>query len=254
LKIHNEKELTSLIETDKFFYEYCDWEPVGGNTDNIRYIGNQQTTAAGTLTEIVVNSIDALLILECIKSGKDPTESGVPQNMNKASEIYFGIPEGIIYKCYPPEVSRLSSSVKTLKNVPIIQLSENINLLFLKSDSKEQINYWKEKIIEVERNGSKGYIGMPYGKKDENAITINLMKSYLPNWETRTLIGKELWDFISEEDNFHEKVIESLKLSALEILNNHTILNEINSTIERVNDEYRQKFGDNVDNYIKSLF
>lgn len=119
---------------------------------------------------------------------------------------------------------------------------------------KDQITYWKDKIIEVERNGSKGYIGMPYGKKDKNAITINLMKSYLPNWEARTLIGKELWDFISEEDNFHEKVIESLKLSAFEILNHHTIINEITSTIKRVNNEYRQKFGDSIDNYIKTLF
>lgn len=152
-----------------------------------------------------------------------------------------------------------SGSVEMKKGFDVFKIINGItHYIQVKSGTsdmdKDQITYWKNKINEVEKKGSKGYIGMPYGKKDENAITINLMKSYLPNWEARTLIGKDLWEFISEKDNFHEKVLECLKLSALEILNNHTILNEIDTTKERIKAEYKQRFGDNVENYVKSLF
>ncbi len=119
---------------------------------------------------------------------------------------------------------------------------------------KDQIKFWKNKIVEVEKKDSRGYIGMPYGKRDKNAITINLMKSYLPNWEARTLIGKELWEFISEEKDFHEKVLDCLKISATQILNNSTILNIILKTIERIKTEFKNKYGDNIDNYINDLF
>jgi len=152
-----------------------------------------------------------------------------------------------------------SGSVQMKKGFDVFKIIDGItHYIQVKSGTsdmdKDQITFWKSKIIDVENKGSKGYIGMPYGKKDENAITLNLMKSYLPNWEARTLIGKELWEFISEEDNFHEKVLECLKLSALEILNNGTILNEINTTKERIKTEFRKIFGENVENYIKSLF
>lgn len=138
LSIHNENDLEYFIENNEFFKNYCDWEPVGGESGNIRYIGNQQTTAAGTLTEIVVNSIDALLMLECIKSGKDPTESGVPNSMNDAAELFFGISNGRIYNCFPNGTSKLSKSVKTLKGIPITELAGNIELLFLNSDGNNR--------------------------------------------------------------------------------------------------------------------
>ena len=143
LTIQKEEELTNLIDNDPFFSEYCDWEPVAGDNTNIRFIGNQKTTAVGTLTELLVNSIDSLLILGCIKSGKNPNEKGVPKNMKDASELYYGIPNGNIGKCFPKgrlestgTWTRLSDNIKNIKDVPITELAGNINMIFLGSGSK----------------------------------------------------------------------------------------------------------------------
>ncbi|KKK73283.1 hypothetical protein LCGC14_2895370, partial [marine sediment metagenome] len=133
-----------MIETD---FKDCLWEPIGGNKDNMRYIGNQKTNASGTLTELIINSIDSLLILGCIKSGKNPTELDAPKDMNDASELYYKIPNGDIYNCFPKEKTglsggwiRLSKNVKTQNNIPITKLAENINLIFLNSNHGKKRN------------------------------------------------------------------------------------------------------------------
>ncbi|MBD3213430.1 MAG: hypothetical protein GF311_12555 [Candidatus Lokiarchaeota archaeon] len=119
---------------------------------------------------------------------------------------------------------------------------------------KDQIKYWQKKIEEVEAEGHQGYIGMTYGKDDENAISISLMKSYLPNWEARTLIGKELWEFVSGEVDFHLKVLERIKKAAEEILSLNSIVDEIENTTQHITNEFKEKYGKNIEHYLKSLF
>ncbi|KKK94193.1 hypothetical protein LCGC14_2685320, partial [marine sediment metagenome] len=141
LAIHTEDELTKLIDNDPFFSKYGDWEPVAGDITNIRFIGNQKITAVGTLTELLVNSIDSLLMLGCIKTGKNPNEEGVPKSMKEASELYYGIPNGNIRNCFPKgrldqtgTWTKLSLNVKTMNGVPITELAGNINMIFLGSE------------------------------------------------------------------------------------------------------------------------
>lgn len=134
LLIHNAVKLKHLIETSGFVQKYGDWEPVEGDKSNNRIIGNQQSAASRALVELLVNSEDALLIKECIKSGKDPTGLDVPQTMGEASELYFGIPDGDICKCFPKGRKRLSKTIITKRGVSIIDLSDNIQMLFLGSN------------------------------------------------------------------------------------------------------------------------
>lgn len=119
---------------------------------------------------------------------------------------------------------------------------------------KDQIKYWQARIEEVEEEGHSGYIGMTYGKEDENAISISLMKSYLPNWEVRTLIGKELWEFVSGVENFHLTVLERIKKASEEILNLNSIVDEIENTTQKIIDEFKDEYGNSIDDYINSLF
>ncbi|MHA1251720.1 MAG: PmeII family type II restriction endonuclease [Candidatus Helarchaeota archaeon] len=122
---------------------------------------------------------------------------------------------------------------------------------------KDQVEFWRKKIEEYEKKGHKAYIGMPYGKLDSSSITIGLFKLYLPDWEMRTLIGKKLWDFISGENNFHIKILRELKVAAVQILNNKSILNEIRKAINKIIDEFHDKYGydkNSIDKFINSLF
>ncbi|MGC9107494.1 MAG: PmeII family type II restriction endonuclease [Infirmifilum sp.] len=122
---------------------------------------------------------------------------------------------------------------------------------------KDQIEFWRTKIEEVEERGERGYIGFTYGKKDNNTVTIDLLKQYLPDYEMRTLIGRELWDFLSDDPNMHSKVLDILRQEALRILKDKNIINEVEDCINRLKNEFLEKYGEGyegVRKYINDIF
>ena len=78
---------------------------------------------------------------------------------------------------------------------------------------KAQILHYKEKIEDIEGKGEKAYIGETYGKRSMNTITHNHYKTSLPDWEKRTLIGREFWDFVSDDPDYHKKLMILLRSS-----------------------------------------
>ncbi len=122
---------------------------------------------------------------------------------------------------------------------------------------KDQILYWLEKIKEVERAGDRGYIGITYGRRDSPAVSLSLMRTYLPDMEVRTLVGKELWDFLSGDSNFHSRLFDDLRAAALAILGNKSIQEEINGKVHELLAVFEQRYGsgeEGVSNYINSIF
>jgi hypothetical protein len=122
---------------------------------------------------------------------------------------------------------------------------------------KDQVVYWAEKIKEKFRKGDKAYIGFTYGKRTSRTVTIGLLKQILPDWEIQTLIGKELWDFLSEYPNYSSSLFEVLRKSANQVLHENSIYIEIDRCADRINEEFIQEFGDGeqgVANYISSIF
>jgi hypothetical protein len=86
---------------------------------------------------------------------------------------------------------------------------------------------------------------------------MGLFKTYLPDWEKRTLIGRELWDFISEDETYHEKLFPALADAAAQILGTASIEEKIKACVERLTDEFCQKFGnedDAVKKYLAYIF
>lgn len=59
--------------------------------------GNQQSNAANALVEKIVNSVDAVLIRECLKKGIDPRGEQAPKSMKDAQRLFFDIPEGNLH-------------------------------------------------------------------------------------------------------------------------------------------------------------
>ena len=66
-----------------------------------------------------------------------------------------------------------------------------------------QVKHYSEEIELIERKKHKAFIGITYGKKDIKSVSTSILETYLPNWKDKTLIGKELWDYISGNENFH---------------------------------------------------
>lgn len=97
---------------------------------------------------------------------------------------------------------------------------------------KAQILHYQKAIEAIEKKGEKGFIGETYGKRTTKTITHGLYKQYLPNWEKRTLIGTELWDFISDDPVYHEKLIRLLTDTAGVFLGDHSLVEVIEAKVK----------------------
>jgi hypothetical protein len=118
---------------------------------------------------------------------------------------------------------------------------------------KAQILHYKKEIEAIERKGEKAYIGETYGKRESKTITHSLYKQYLPDWETRTLIGTELWDFISDDPAYHEKLINLLTETAEAVLHKHSLVEVIDARVVELTKELQTKYK-SVASFINTLW
>lgn len=118
---------------------------------------------------------------------------------------------------------------------------------------KTQIVSYKAAIESVEMNGEKAYIGETYGTRHQETITHSLYKQYLERWEERTLIGRELWDFVSDDESYHEKLMVSLREVAQSVLHDRSIIEAIEDKIEELKIIFSSRY-DSVEAYIDSLW
>jgi hypothetical protein len=121
----------------------------------------------------------------------------------------------------------------------------------------DQIRYWSRLIADKISKGDKAYIGTTYGKRTKASVTMGLFKTYLPDWEKRTLVGRELWDFISEDPTYHERLFPMLAEAASQILGNESIEERIQTRIETITKEFSTKFGvstKSIEKYLADIF
>lgn len=122
---------------------------------------------------------------------------------------------------------------------------------------KDQIVYWAAKIEEKIQEGDRAYIGIAYGKRTNKTVTLGLLKQILPNSETITLIGRELWDFVSEDTSYTVNLFEVLRQSASQVLAQSSIDEAIERCSDRIIAEFIGKYGEGsqgVFNYIADIF
>lgn len=122
---------------------------------------------------------------------------------------------------------------------------------------KDQIVYWSEKIAEKISEGDRAYIGMTYGKRTNETVTLGLMKHLLPDWEMKILVGRELWDFVSDDPAYHTKLFDTLRRAAQQVLQERSICEEIDKCIERIIGEFTSAYGAGevgVLKYIENIF
>lgn len=67
------------------------WKMFGDNPANYNIIDNQQPDPVTALAEKPVNSIDALMLLECKKRGIKPDGGNAPKSMAEALKVFFGV-------------------------------------------------------------------------------------------------------------------------------------------------------------------
>lgn len=108
------------------------WKPYGGNTNNAGTFENQQSSPENALVEKLTNSIDAILMKECMIRGiqpKDKTSSSVPQTINAATKMFFNVDDGKWENINPAERNRIAQNIQIIltgsKKTPNVAIYDN---------------------------------------------------------------------------------------------------------------------------------
>ena len=99
-------------------------------------------------------------------------------------------------------------------------------------------------------------LGITYGKPGRKTVSLPMAEKYLDDWESRLLVGRELWDFMSGEKNYHRKILSWIDEAVSEDLRSQSIDSEIRAAISRVVREFKSRFGDGeeaVQKYIDGI-
>ncbi len=94
LKSESEREVISYLESAGYWNDPSVWKYYGDMENNFSTIGNQQRSPAAALVEKLINSVDAVLIKECISRGISPQSTKAPQSIQQALKEFFSIREG----------------------------------------------------------------------------------------------------------------------------------------------------------------
>lgn len=90
------------------------WTDYGKEPSNYSIIGGQQSTSDRALVEKLTNSIDAMLMLECLKKGLDPESDKSPNSIGEALKEFYNMKNG---------------KLSDLDDVQQKSLAENIQLI-----------------------------------------------------------------------------------------------------------------------------
>ncbi len=119
--------------------------------------------------------------------------------------------------------------------------------------NKSQIHHYRQEIELIEEQGFRAFIAETYGKREDKTVSHGLLKMYLPKWEKRTLIGKELWIFLTDDEKYHQKLIETLLSASKYIMANDTIIDKIEKKIEPLKIDFSSKYN-SYDDFFNSLW
>lgn len=146
---------------------------------------------------------------------------------------------------------------KTKWDLVIDRLGEVRSYLEIKSGFNDmdagQVKHYADEIKLVEEKGYKGFIGITYGKKNSRTVTSGLLETYVKDWEKKTLVGRELWDYVSNNESFHITLIETIDSVANTILQNVSIVRKIEDKIAELETEFHCKY-ETLDSYYDTLW
>lgn len=107
----NEDEFIKILKKEKFWDNNKYWRPFGDNDNNYSVIGNQQSKADAALVEKIINSVDAILMKECMLRGINMSSVDAPQSIDAALSSFFSIREGKISYLDASTRNKMSQSI-----------------------------------------------------------------------------------------------------------------------------------------------
>lgn len=123
-----EEDVIHVLQQFDLWDNKKNWRSFGDNDNNFSTIGNQQSEADAALVEKIVNSIDAILMKECLVRGIKTDSPDAPKSIPEALEAYFGIPDGNLAEVGTDVRSRLSQDIRLIASGGIPAKGGQLNL------------------------------------------------------------------------------------------------------------------------------
>ncbi len=116
-----ELEVMELLEKQGYWNDEKSWRDYGDNENNFSTIGNQQSNADAALVEKIINSVDAVLLRECLERNIKPDSLDAPKNLQEALHKFFDIYDG--------RLTNLDSRLRTklADNIQLVATGDKLN-------------------------------------------------------------------------------------------------------------------------------
>ncbi len=106
-----EEEVIEILKREKYWDRPENWQLFGGDENNYSIIGNQQSKAESAIVEKIINSVDAMLMGECLSKGINPESQDAPQSIREALVKYYKIFDGKLTNISARERSQLAENI-----------------------------------------------------------------------------------------------------------------------------------------------
>lgn len=93
-RAESETDVVKILEKAKLWQDESAWKIINESTGNWSTIGNQQSAPDTALVEKIINSVDAVMMRECMRQGIEPNSEKAPKSIAEAQKKYFGIYDG----------------------------------------------------------------------------------------------------------------------------------------------------------------
>ncbi len=116
----------------------------------------------------------------------------------------------------------------------------------------DMVRYFREKASQKERQSERNVarLGLTYGKKEQVSGQI---RGNLPEFDERVIVGRELWEFVSGEDGYHERVLAAMENAAQKSLGSNSVIDAVEDSIVRITAEFQAKYGVGPDAVKRSI-
>jgi hypothetical protein len=111
VKAESEQEVIEILKKVGYWDDQENWKFYGGIENNFSVIGNQQSLPESAIVEKIINSVDAVLMRECLRRKIDPESREAPENVVKALEEFFGISQGNLWNVGADSRKRLAENI-----------------------------------------------------------------------------------------------------------------------------------------------
>ena len=143
-----ESEIITLLSNLGYWNNFHYWKPFGNNENNYSTIGNQQSSPDAALVEKLINSVDAILMKECMLRNIDMTGDDAPQNMADALIRFFNIKDGKLSYLDARERTKMAESII----LAATGSTRNVNLTIVDKGEGQTPKRMPDTILSVSKN------------------------------------------------------------------------------------------------------